>query len=122
MSNEAWAALAIPVLISIGSAIYAFHTRSVARIEAGVDENHDALEKHNRETDERMDGLAERLARIEVALKHVPTSESMGNLHRRLDEMSGTLRELQGGTAATDRIIGIILQRAFQDAAALKTS
>lgn len=64
-----------------------------------------ALEEH---MDEKMDGHADRIARLEQDTKHAPNHEDMKRLHQRLDGVNGELKEMRGQFTTANHTLTLI--------------
>lgn len=86
---------------AVGVYVYAVNRHRVTNERIG------ALESH---VDERLDNHSDRLARLEQDARHAPSHEDLKRLHRRLDEVSGELREMKGEFQGARRTLELIHQ------------
>jgi len=76
-----------------------------------TDERISALEEH---VDTKIDGHADRLARLEQDARHAPSHNDLKRLHQRLDEVNGELKEMRGEFSAANRTLSLIHQHLLE--------
>ncbi len=58
--------------------------------------------------DLRLDNHTERLARLEQDVRHAPTHDDLKRLHARIDEMTGSMRRLEGEFSGANHTLSLI--------------
>lgn len=84
----------------------AFYMHIVARQRV----TQDKLDAHMAEVTQTLNGLGQRLARVEEAHRHSPTHGDMGALAKELGELRGDVQQMAGGLEGIRRAVDLINQ------------
>lgn len=93
------ARLAFEILQAIVTVALWLYVRGVNKHRATVEH----IDKLEDVMAERIDGHEHRITRVEESIRHAPKHEDLGSVYRRIDELSGAVRELVGVMGGVQR-------------------
>lgn len=108
MSVEWWS-IVISALVAVGLAILGWFERQRSK-------EHDQLAKRVDGMEETQKEHGESLATLKEAMKHLPTSESIGRLHDKINAVALVTAELKGAQQTTNDLLGRLVQLREEDA------
>lgn len=94
-------------LTTVGVWIYVWNVNRNRVTDARIS----ALEDH---VDTKIDGHADRIARLEQDARHMPSHADLKSVHRRLDEVNGELKQLSGQFTAANNTLSLIHQHLLE--------